>query len=302
VVRHREIVSAGALETYGDCPVKWLVEGELQPSPLDPDPEPLVRGSYIHDLLERVIRELGDAVTPESLPRALSALSQEMRDPPAGLAAGQPAALRAAALRAIEADLRRYLAHEATAGSRWRPRQLERRFGFDRGASTSGVVDDEPSLPALTLEGDGVRVRVRGVIDRIDVDPVGRQAIVRDYKSGSVRPQHPSARWEEDRRLQVALYMLVARDLLGLDPVAGVYQPLSGEDMRPRGIALEGSPVQDLFSPRDVRSREALDAELSGAGARAVALAGRLARGDLTPCPKTCSRDGCSYPGICRSQ
>ena len=38
-VRHSQIVSAGALETYADCPVKWLVERELQPAPLEPDPD-----------------------------------------------------------------------------------------------------------------------------------------------------------------------------------------------------------------------------------------------------------------------
>ena len=39
-VRHSQILSGGALETYGDCPVKWLVERELQPARLEPDPDP----------------------------------------------------------------------------------------------------------------------------------------------------------------------------------------------------------------------------------------------------------------------
>jgi hypothetical protein len=41
---------------------------------------------------------------------------------------------------------------------------------------------------------------------------------------------------------------------------------------------------------------------LADAERRAVELAGRLRAGELTPCPETCSRDGCVYPGICRSQ
>jgi hypothetical protein len=32
-----------------------------------------------------------------------------------------------------------------------------------------------------------------------------------------------------------------------------------------------------------------------------VALAARLRSGDLTPCPETCSREGCTHPGICRA-
>ncbi|MDQ6817181.1 MAG: PD-(D/E)XK nuclease family protein, partial [Actinomycetota bacterium] len=63
LVRHREVVSGGALECYSDCPVKWLVERELRPKRLQPEPEPLARGSYVHEALEEVLRRLGGPVT-----------------------------------------------------------------------------------------------------------------------------------------------------------------------------------------------------------------------------------------------
>src|SRR5947209_3869550 len=69
-IRHSEILSAGALEAYAECPVKWLVERELQPALLAPDPEPIIRGSFIHDLLEQLLGRLGRGITPESLPEA----------------------------------------------------------------------------------------------------------------------------------------------------------------------------------------------------------------------------------------
>jgi hypothetical protein len=50
----------------------------------------------------------------------------------------------------------------------------------------------------------------------------------------------------------------------------------------------------------DVRDPEALEAALQAASARAVELAARLREGSIAPCPATCSRQGCSYPGICR--
>ena len=58
---------------------------------------------------------------------------------------------------------------------------------------------------------------MRGVIDRVDVEPgdSGR-AVVRDYKSGGARHEHQGARWGLDDQLQVALYMLAVRELLGL--------------------------------------------------------------------------------------
>jgi RecB family exonuclease len=149
--------------------------------------------------------------------------------------------------------------------------------------------------------GDGEdAVRVRGVIDRVDGDGDGR-AIVRDYKSGAPAANWPAARWRLDRRLQVALYMLVVRELADLDPVAGIYQPLRGDDLRARGAVLEGVALGSEMHDRDVRSAAELHAELDDAARRASELAARLRAGDVTPCPSTCSRSGCLHPTICRS-
>ena len=168
-VRHTRVVSAGALERYGDCPVRWLVESQLSPRRLAPDEEPLVRGSLIHELLEGLLAELGEAVSERSLPRALEIL--RATDGSAGWARAGARRRRAAgrpgrrAARRSRAALRRYLEHEAVTSEGWRPVALERRFGFD---------EAEGSLPPLAL-GDGPEpVLVRGAIDRIDVDRAGR--------------------------------------------------------------------------------------------------------------------------------
>jgi RecB family exonuclease len=182
--------------------------------------------------------------------------------------------------------MRRYLAHEARSGAGWDPDALELRFGFD-----------EESLPALEL---GETIRLRGVIDRLDVDRTAR-AIVRDYKSGAARPGYSGARWGEDRQLQVPLYMIAVRELLGLEPVAGFYQPLGGDDLRARGVFLDGAPVGSGVVATDARTRPEIEDALDDARSRAVGLAARLRSGELSPCPETCSRDGCAFPGICRS-
>jgi ATP-dependent helicase/DNAse subunit B len=296
-VRHTRIVSAGALEGYSDCPVRWLVESQLNPARLTPEPEPLARGSLIHAVLEALVARLEGPVTEANLERAQELLSQQISDVAAdagaALGAGAQEAVRAGALRAIEADVRRYLAHEAARGSGWRPRALEWRFGFEG--------EDESSLPALVLGEGEAAVRVRGVIDRVDVDGAGH-AIVRDYKSGAPAANWPVARWSLERRLQVALYMLVVRELSDLDPVAGIYQPLRGEDLRPRGVFLDGAALGPEMHFKDARSAQELDDELAGAAARATELAARLRAGEITPCPATCSRDGCAHPAICRSR
>jgi hypothetical protein len=95
--------------------------------------------------------------------------------------------------------------------------------------------------------------------------------------------------------------MLVVRELLGLDPVAGLYQPLGGADLRARGVFAAGAPVGRRLVSTDAREQAELDDVLQDVQARVIELAARLRSGELTPCPETCSRDGCLYPGICGS-
>jgi ATP-dependent helicase/DNAse subunit B len=293
-VRHSRIVSGGALELYATCPVKWLVERQLSPPSFDPEPDPLVKGSYMHRVLEEVIARLDRAVSPESLPDAERILAEVMAEMPPTIAPGRPSSIRAGVQSGIQADLRRYLRHEAADGTEWKPAGLELRFGFD---------EDEGSLPALVLGDEADQILVRGMIDRVDVDPVsGRRAIVRDYKSGTRRDEWNGSRWQTDGQLQVALYMLAARELMGLDPVAGLYQPLGGNDLRGRGIYLEDAGVGDRLVATDAREPGQIDDALQDASHRAVELARQLRTGRLEPCPQTCSRQGCAYPGICRSE
>ena len=293
-LRHTEIVSAGALEVYGDCPVKWLIERELHPTALESESEPITRGNLIHAVLEALLGELDGPLDSSSLARAEVGLDGHLREyaagPGADLGAGQPEVVRAGLLRGIRADLLRYLRHEAERGAGWRRHGLELRFGFD-------AEGDGGSLPALALG----EIRVRGMIDRVDTDGAGH-ALITDYKSGAVRPDQPAARWNADRRLQVALYLLVVRELTGLDPVAGFYQPLRGEDLRARGMYVDGTELGTAAHPRDRRSAQEFADELDDAARRATALAGALRAGMITPCPQNCSRDGCAHPGICRSQ
>jgi hypothetical protein len=240
----------------------------------------------MHAVLERLLRTLDGPVTDRTLPHALELLHELLKDVPPTIAQGQPAAVRSAAVVSIAADLRRYLEWEAANGPGWPQAGLELRFG---------ISDEEGELPALELAGG---VRVRGLIDRVDVDEHGH-AIVRDYKSRG-RDGHRGARWEADRQLQVALYMLAVRRLLGLEPIAGFYQPLGGEKLAGRGLFVNDEPVGDGVVPTDGRSAEEFEQALRDAEERAVALAGRLRAGELTPCPETCSRNGCAFPGICR--
>jgi RecB family exonuclease len=291
------VLSAGALEAYAGCPVKWLVERHLRARELGPEPVAMVSGSLRHELLERTLAGLRDRtgsarLHPGSLPTALEILREQMRERREHYLLSSHGPTARAQARGIERDLERYLEFEARAQPPFEPRELELSFGFDEDGEAS-------ELEPLEL-GDGA-VRLRGRIDRVDVEPGGDRAVIRDYKSSRALGV---ARWEIDHQLQVALYMLAARRLLGLRPVAGVYQGLR-RDLKPRGIVAEGE--QDALGAgavvdTDVRPPDELEAVLAQAEATACELAERMRAGDLEPTPDSCGARGvCAYPGICRS-
>jgi ATP-dependent helicase/DNAse subunit B len=284
-------LSTSALEAYSDCPVKWLVERVLNPDQLEPDPEHMVRGNYAHAVLELTYRRLreqtGDrAPTRANLGTAERILREALVEKQADFQLSPQETRVRAAVRRLEFDLLRHLRREAEGDLRFQPEALELPFG--------GGLD---GLPALELDG----VVIRGKIDRVDT--LDGRAVVRDYKSG--RKAWPVARWQEDRRLQVALYMLAVRELMDLDPVGGFYVPLAGADARPRGVIEAGyeDAVGAGVYDNDVLAREDIDALLDDARAQVVALAAEMRDGAVRPCPDTCSfRGGCSYPSICRSE
>jgi len=282
--RRRE--SAGGLEAFAACGVRWLIGTLMHPEAIDPDPPPMRRGSLAHAVLERTFRGLRERtgssrLGPETLADAERELAAALRE-----LGGTPAGARARALlRSLELDLRRVLRIEAQTRSGLEPERLEWSFG--------GEADEHP---VLALAGVGVSGRV----DRIDAGAGGR-AIVRDYKNRAV---HPGARWAQEGRLQVALYAAAARDHLGLDPVGAVYQPLSGRDLRPRGLVRDDDDDDDgtAWVDNDRVAPEAFEAALEEARTVAERAAADLQAGRIVACPKRCTpRGGCAHPTVCRA-
>src|SRR6185437_7647902 len=165
---------------------------------------------------------------------------------------------RVAVRRRMQADLDRYLALAADSESPLEPGELELGFGFQEGDERG----EASELPALELGGG---VSLRGRIDRIDVGE-GGAAVVYDYKGKAVSG---ASKWIDDGKLQVALYMRAVEQLLGLRVVGGLYQPLTGGDLRPRGVLDGDSGVELDCVSTDVRDpdelRELLDAAVAAA-------------------------------------
>ncbi|HEY8867568.1 MAG TPA: PD-(D/E)XK nuclease family protein, partial [Solirubrobacteraceae bacterium] len=285
----REAWSAGQIEAYASCPVKWLVEKSLQPRSLEPDSEPMARGNVAHAVLEATLRGLRDRtgsarLRPQSLPLARELLLHELGSREPELPLSTVPARRRSGFRRLQADLLRYLRTTAERSSELEPAHFELSFG--------GRDDDHGAVEVA----DGLRLR--GRIDRIDRAPDGA-AVVIDYKGSK---GYSFTKWEDGRRLQVALYMLAVRDLLGTEPVAGLYQPLGG-DQKARGIVLRDSPLADAAVSTDVAGAEDMNEALERMRELAAEAAAALREGRLEPHPGQChwrEGGGCSYPTICR--
>jgi ATP-dependent helicase/DNAse subunit B len=295
----RTVFSANSLEGWVTCPYKWFVEHELEPQRLEPEADPLWLGSLVHDALERLYRE---APGEDSIPRPgdvgrwrerfAELLSQRAVE-----STGTPLHhARRAALERARIQVEAFLDAEAASETAFRPDPglLEVSFGpFDD--------EDEGGRREALALGD---VELRGRIDRVDLAPDGRRAVVRDYKTGKSVAR--AGDFTDTGTLQIQLYMRVAERVLGLEPVAGLYQPLGAvgdEKRRPRGlVAREDEDARTLGTVRsDCRDADEFAAALEEAEATAIEAArdmraGRIGRRPLGgKCPKYCN-----FQAICR--
>jgi ATP-dependent helicase/DNAse subunit B len=289
VLRARGTWSASALEAFASCPVKWFVERLLSPGVLEPDPEPMLRGELAHAVLEDALRALsaGGPLTPAHLDDARAHVRAAL-DRHADDARISPSAeRRRAALRRLEVDLLRYVEHAAHAGSALAPTYFELRFGG-------------PDDPLGAAELAGGELRLAGRIDRVDVGP-GGEAIVYDYKGKGAPAQ---AKWLEEARLQIGLYLLALPHLLDLDAVGGLYQPLGrDDDGRPRGLLLDGADPGLASFGTDRVDAEAFDERLAEVLDAALAAVRGIRSGALAPNPGRCAYGGgCAHPTICRCE
>jgi RecB family exonuclease len=290
-LRGHAAYSASALERWASCPVAWLVERGLRAKKLEPDSIYLLRGSEAHEVLAAVFEGLRDAegsarLDARTLPLALELLDDALARSTRALS--PRAALEKTERRRLRLDLERYLSLAAASPSRHEPAQFELGFGLE-GAE----------LPAAELGGGLV---LCGYIDRVDVDPSTRTAIVFDYKTGSGAP--PWKRWASEHKLQQGLYMRVAEQLLGVEAVGGLYQPLRSSDLQPRGAILDDAvPLGPEPFSTDRVDAATLTGLVDDVVAAARAVADEIERGALEPRPVSCrSRGGCLFPTICRCE
>ena len=152
-----------------------------------------------------------------------------------------------------------------------------------------GVVRHGAFRAGLQAGLDLGSLSVSGKIDRIDLDPFSARGIVQDYKSG--KTAHSAVQIESEIRLQIPLYMLVLRDLLGVEPIGGLYRALAGE-RRARGLLRAEARDDGVpgFASRDYLDDDAFWSAIDGAADQARAIAGRIREGTSRTIPRAAFR------------
>ncbi len=272
------------LERFADCSSAWLFERLIDPRTIDAEVDAKLRGSVAHTTLNRFFgglrKELAaERVDASNVEAAVDYLNACLDEAVGGVRMEMTDLQRRQLHAGLQRDLEALVRDEAASESGLVPDRFEVGFGGERS-----------SLGGLDL-GDGVMLS--GKIDRIDVRPFTARAIVQDYKSG--KTAHSAREIERDLRLQIPLYMLVLRDLVGLEPLGGVYRPLAG-DRKARGL-LRAEAADDLpgFVRGDYLDEDAFWTQVEGARTGARELAGRIRTGDVRHDPR-----GGECPAWCR--
>jgi len=207
------VFSVGQIETYLDCPFRFLVarvlgldETETPSEELDPR----LRGAILHGVLESFHRHflgIPAAAIPENEAReCLSALLERQFGPMSRRNRDAGPGVLAVECAAMAVQLERYLNIERDAQDfTWKPAHFEVSFGRTHSSSTDPLNRNEP----FELTMDGEAVRFAGRIDRVDC--AGNRARIIDYKTSAV-PKTADIR--EGRAVQLIVYAWALEGLL----------------------------------------------------------------------------------------
>ncbi|MBV9123173.1 MAG: exodeoxyribonuclease V subunit gamma, partial [Planctomycetes bacterium] len=228
-----KIFSPTALEDYIACPFRFFLGNVLHLDPLEEPQEEIEstkRGAAFHRALSRLHEELGRAGIHQPAEEVDRHLQQQLdRAVEEYAARGSPASevlwrLEGRRLKRLGDRYRphwdRFVKPWLPQGVQPRPHLLEVGFGMP---STHGETVAGP----LVITQDGIEVRIRGRIDRVDVADLedGTGFWIIDYKTGRAG-HYTGSDLKNFQRLQLTLYALAVEQVL-----------LAGQQARPLGLA-----------------------------------------------------------------
>jgi ATP-dependent helicase/nuclease subunit B len=203
--------SPSRLETYGSCPYRFYTESALEferKIPPEPGFDALQLGTMLHSILEEAYRRVEDPTDVDAIIEGLDSLALEVFSHAPYRLGFRPSVLWHVEQEQLLVALKATVLGLAELSEGWKPFAFERVFGIK-------------GEPPLEIDIEGMRVLLRGIIDRLDVDEEGNLRVL-DYKTGSghLAPVDLIG----GRRLQLPLYALAASQALRLGkPVDGLY-------------------------------------------------------------------------------
>lgn len=242
-------VSAGALETLAECPLRYFFQRVLHVKPPQAKPDldewldPLQFGSLMHGVLAQFVRErIGKP--PGPLEDARRRLLEILEEQIIHLREEWPPPSEAAVVeqrRRMEVVCDAFLHEEMERESE--PVYVEVSVGLPVDGPPSEVDRSEPVAVAMRRG----TLRLIGRIDRIDRTSNGYALV--DYKTGSDQRYRNSKRYSQGRVLQPLVYLHLAEGVLGQRPISFAYLFPSGrgEDVRYVWPAEELLPYTDTI-------------------------------------------------------
>jgi ATP-dependent helicase/DNAse subunit B len=275
----RATFSVTELERFADCSSIWFLERLIDPKNIDARVDARLRGSIAHQVLfrfySRLPKELGvEQLEADRTEDAIVFLRQCLDEAIEGVRMELTELQRRELKHGLWRDLETFIREEVSAEAPLVPRRFEVLFGSERAA---------PELQRGLELAEGLTLS--GKIDRIDLDPFSARGIVQDYKAG--KHAHSAAQIEQEKRLQIPLYMLVLRDLVGVEPLGGLYRPLSGE-RKARGLLRAEAREDGVpgFAKNDYLDEDAFWSQVERARELAVGMVDRIRAGDVKHDPK----------------
>ncbi len=280
--------SVTELETFGTCSSMWLFDRVVDPKAIDAELDRRLRGAVAHQALYRFYtglpKQLGlDQVDAEHVEEALRFLRRCLAEAIEGQVRLDLSELDRLELEGtLGRELEHFVRQEVALGFPLVPRRFEVVFG------TPGAAVELQR--GLDLGG----FTVSGKIDRIDVDPLSARGIVQDYKSGS--GAHSAAQIESEGRLQIPLYLLALRDLVGIEPLGGLYRALAGSREARGLVRADAADAVPGLKRGDYVEEGEFRASVERASERARAAVARIRSGDVRhdprggSCPSWCDR------------
>lgn len=280
--------SASSINSYGQCPFKFFLERALN---LAKDPEEgeytkMARGNVMHRVLQGFYSQrLGEGLRKEDMAQYAEEITASMEE---HLGAEYRKSFEHQRLYEMERDelvetLVKYIEYNVKTQGDYTPWKLEYPFGFEEPFTLKGLPD----------------VKLRGVIDRVDISPEGDMVIF-DYKNSGTPPVEEVY---QGISMQLPLYILAAEALLGKSVKGGAYISLKK--------ATAGSVlVKDKALPFAKRKRTGIftEEEWEEFKAKVVNIlrsqVDRISRGEFPPEPKKCPKIDeygafCDFTEVC---